>query len=130
MSDLRMLAYLGDAVYEVGVRKYILDLGVTDPKEANRLALSFVTATAQARALKEILSHLTEEEQDICRRGRNLKCDHAPKSASFAEYRLATALEILIGFLYENRHHQRLDDIFLLIFTYLLPQKQENLENL
>lgn len=116
MRDLRMLAYLGDAVYELGVRKHILDSGVADPKEANRRALAYVTAGCQARILKEILDKLTEEEQEICRRGRNLKSEHAPKSASFAEYRMATALEILLGWIYEKGDTERLDMLFLVIF--------------
>ncbi len=116
MQDLKMLAYLGDAVYELAVRKHLIDIGVVDPKEANKRALSYVTASCQAWVLKEILDDLTEEEAEICRKGRNLKSDHAPKSATFSEYRMATALEILLGWMYENDCHERLNMLFSLIF--------------
>ena len=115
MHDMKMLAYLGDAVFELEVRKHILDMGITDPKEANQLALGYVTATRQARALKNILPLLNEEETELCRKGRNLKSENAPKSATFAEYRMATALEILFGYLYRENRYDRLQEIIVLV---------------
>lgn len=91
------LAYLGDAVLEVLVRRRIVEEGTAHPSEA---ALSYVTAAAQSDALERILPHLTEIEADVYRRGRNCVHANVPKKATVAQYRRATGFEALFGYLY------------------------------
>ena len=81
------LAYVGDAAFEVLVRRRLIEEGQTQSGKMSRLALSYVKATAQSEAADRILPLLTEEESDIFRRGRNAHGISAPKSAGTGEYR-------------------------------------------
>ena len=94
------LAYLGDAVLEVLVRRYLIGLGITGSGKLNKLALRFVRATAQSAALDNILPLLSEDEEYMYKRGRNANGISVPKSASAAEYRRATGMEALFGWLW------------------------------
>ncbi len=94
------LAYIGDSIYEVYVRQYLLARGEIKPHMLHRTATQFVSAKAQAEQLKLLYDRLTEEEQSIVRRGRNAKSGTMPKNANPADYHKATAFEALIGFLY------------------------------
>ena len=84
------LAYLGDSVIELCVRRMLVESGVSSSKRLNAKALSYVTARAQAQAAQRILPLLDEEESAVYHRGRNISHANVPKSASFAEYRMAT----------------------------------------
>lgn len=94
------LAYIGDSIYEVYVRQYLLAKGEIKPQMLHRAATQFVSAKAQAEQLDLLHDRLTEEEQSIVRRGRNAKSGTMPKNANPADYHKATAFEALIGFLY------------------------------
>ncbi len=91
------LAYLGDAVYEIQVRTALVAAGVQRPSVAS---LRYVTATAQCQVVDKLLPHLNEKEADIYRRGRNCVHNMPPKSCTMAEYRRATGLEALFGYLW------------------------------
>lgn len=93
------LAYLGDAVIEVWVRKTLLSLGVRTTAAFSSESLLFVTARAQSESFSHIEDMLTEREHDIFRRARNAHVN-SPKSASPGEYHRATGFEALIGALY------------------------------
>lgn len=110
------LAYLGDSVLEVIVRQYLLSTGITDVGRLNSMALSFVKATVQSEAVERILPHLTEEEERVFKRGRNAHGVSIPKSASAGQYRRATGLEALFGFLYLENRTERMKELFLLGF--------------
>ncbi len=105
------LAYLGDAVLEVMVREKVIESGVGDVGRLNEMARSFVRATEQSQVLNNILELLDEEEMQFFKRGRNTK-GHTPKSASAVEYRRATGLEALFGFLYMKGRKERLYFLF------------------
>ncbi len=94
------LAYLGDAVIELWVREHLLKMGICSAGKLNKAALCYVKATAQAAAVQVILPLLTEEETAVWKRGRNSHCGSVPKSANVAEYRAATGLEALCGWLH------------------------------
>ena len=94
------LAYMGDAVFELLTRERIVLAGETPPAELNRLARGYVTAVAQSAAVERLLPLLDEDETAVYKRGRNAKSAHAPKSAGAVEYRRATGLECLFGYLY------------------------------
>ena len=94
------LAYMGDAVFELLTRERIVLAGEKPPAELNRLARGYVTAVAQSAAVERRLPLLDEDETAVYKRGRNAKSAHAPKSAGAVEYRRATGLECLFGYLY------------------------------
>lgn len=107
------LAYLGDSVLESCVRYYLVrDRGLSSSAKLNRTALSFVTATAQAEAMGRILPCLTPEEESYFHRGRNSSPAHIPKSASMAEYRRATGMEVLFGALALAGRMERVHTLF------------------
>ncbi|WP_440113227.1 Mini-ribonuclease 3 [Paenibacillus sp. QZ-Y1] len=105
------LAYIGDAVYEVAVRQYLLSKANMRPNHLHRSATGLVSAKAQSRILTGIETELTEEECDIVRQGRNAKSGSIPKNADVLEYRHATALECLIGYLYSSGRHDRMIEL-------------------
>ncbi len=107
------LAYLGDAVFEVMVRNLLVGRGIGDAGKLNALSLEYVKATKQSAGLERILPYLTEEEEAVYRRGRNAAGAH-PKSASVTEYRRATGLEALFGYLYRKGDMERLSHLFSL----------------
>ena len=106
------LAYLGDAVFEVLVRRRLIEEGHSRPKDLNKEALKFVTAVSQSEALGRVLPLLNEEESDVFRRGRNASGISAPKSADALTYRRATGLEALFGWLYLTGREDRARELF------------------
>jgi len=94
------LAYIGDAVYELLVRQHLAARPNHRPEELHRGAVRYVSAKAQRAMLEKLMPHLTEEEAEIVRRGRNAKSGSPPKGADMSDYRHATALECLFGWLY------------------------------
>ena len=107
------LAYLGDAVYELYVRRHLLLSGhVNVPSHHLYLAsLSYVSAEAQAKVLRLLEPSLTTAEAELCRRARNHVPLSRPRHADPMEYRLATALEALLGELYCAGQTARLDEL-------------------
>lgn len=109
-----VLAYIGDAVYEVYVRVYIAKKGEIKTNTLHKASISFVSAHAQSDILDEIENSLTEEELNIVRRGRNAHSNTIPKNASIADYKKATAFEALIGYLFLKNDIKRLEEIIKL----------------
>ena len=106
------LAYMGDAVYEVYVRRHVMESGQINADRLHYMAVPFVRAHGQATALKEMMkANLTEEEASLARRARNHKTTSRPKNADPVEYKLATAFEALVGFLYLTGQEERLDQV-------------------
>lgn len=106
------LAFIGDAVYTMLSREYLLCQGNCPSNQLHNKSVSQVKCEAQAAALEKIFDTLTEKEQDICRRGRNLHTAHTPKNSSNADYHSATALEALFGWLYVNDETERIRELF------------------
>lgn len=106
------LAYLGDSVIEICVRRRLVNEGYSTSSRLNKLALDYVRATAQAEAMKRIMPLLTEEEDAVFHRGRNIGHTNTPKSATVAEYRAATGMEALFGYLFLADRQQRIDELF------------------
>lgn len=103
------LAYLGDAVYEVAVRSYLLETGQSNADRLHRMAVPFVRAEGQALAVKELLDSLEESEQRLVKRARNRRTTSKPKNVEPVTYKWATAFEALIGYLYLSGQQQRLE---------------------
>ena len=112
MLNPLQLAYVGDSVWELLVRSRIIYKG-RSARHVHKDAVACVNARAQAEALRRIDALLTVPEADIARRGRNAHAHHAaPKNQDAADYRAATALEALIGYLYLTGQEERLLELF------------------
>ena len=106
------LAYIGDAVFELLVRERVLSGGSNSQKYLNNEVKKYVNATAQAKMYFYVYDILTEEEQNILKRGKNAKIKTVPKNCSIMEYKMATGLEALFGYLYLRNDKVRLYEIF------------------
>ena len=107
------LAYMGDAIYEVYIRKHLLDEGMTKPTRLHHRATHYVSAKAQAMLIKKMEEQelLTPEEQEYFRRGRNAKSYTSAKNTSVVTYRISTGFEALFGYLYLSGQTKRLDEL-------------------
>ncbi len=94
------LAYIGDAVYDLIIRSVVVERGNRAVNLLHRSAVKYVNAGAQARMIEALQESLTQEEEDIYRRGRNTKSHTAAKNAAIEDYRKATGMEALVGYLY------------------------------
>ncbi len=105
------LAYIGDAVYELLVRTYLLNKRLPVNKLHN-VAIKYVKAKAQAEIVHLLENILTDEEQRIVKKGRNAKSNTMPKNATVIDYKYATGFEALIGYLYLKGHDARIQELF------------------
>lgn len=103
-----VLAYIGDGVYDLIVRSLLISQGNMPVDKLNRKASLMCRASAQAALLQAIAELLTEEESAIARRGRNAKSYTKAKNATMSEYRHATGMEALCGYLYLKKQYERL----------------------
>ena len=106
------LAYLGDCVLELCVREHLVQSGLSTSAHLNEAALRYVRASEQAQAMKRILELLTEEEEAYFRRGRNIGHTNVPKRATVSDYRTATGMEVLFGYLHLTGHKERISELF------------------
>ena len=111
------LAFLGDAVYELFVRQNLVETANMPVNKLHLLAVEKVRASFQSNAYAIIEPQLTEEEQTIWKRGRNASGVKAPKHADAVEYRRATGLEALFGYLFLQGRMDRLEELFQLILS-------------
>ncbi len=112
MNNVLALAYLGDAVYEIYIRKYLLSKGIIKVNDLQKESINYVSAKAQAKFLLEMIdiNFFKEEELEIIKRGRNHKSRN-PRHVDVQTYHNATGLETLIGDLYMNNNIKRIDEI-------------------
>lgn len=106
------LAHVGDAVYELIVRALLSTSGTQTAHRLHDQTIKLVCAPVQAKAAKQILPLLTEEERQVFQRARNAKPKNVPQAATVGEYAYATALEALLGFLYLRRQYERINTLF------------------
>ena len=106
------LAHLGDGVYEVMVRSWLVLHGKAKARDLHRATVKYVAAPAQAEQFERIQPCLTDEEADVFRRGRNTAPHSIPKAASRAQYQTATGLEALFGWLYLQGRTERLNELY------------------
>lgn len=121
------LAYMGDAVYEMAVRKRLLSQGMTKPNDLHRGAIRYVNAGAQAGVVTHWLETgvLSEDETAIVRRGKNAKSGSIPKRTDVHTYRYSTAFEALIGYTYLMERRDRLEELIEQAFTWLETESFE-----
>lgn len=120
------LAHIGDGVYEIMTRAWLVCQGMQTARGLHSKTVALVRAGAQYRAAQLILPHLSAEESEVFRHGRNAKPKTIPKAASHAEYAYATALETLFGWLYLQGEYDRLNQLYEIIsqdFDEMLGKK-------
>lgn len=110
------LAYIGDCVYELMVRERIIEQGNAPVNKLHKSTIKYVCASAQSNAVDKIMETLTDDEVAIYKRGRNANGSTVPKNAHPMEYRRATGLEALFGYLYLTEQMARLCALFEIIF--------------
>ena len=113
------LAYIGDAVYEIFVRSYVLSKGNTAVNKLHKASVGFVSAKAQSRIVHALEDSLTEEEIAVFKRGRNAHSNTSAKNADIVDYRHATGFEALIGYLFICGKHQRIEQLISLAFEFI-----------
>lgn len=109
------LAFLGDSVYDVLAREYLLRIANMPVAKLHSMKIKLVCAEFQSKAYDTIFSSLSEKEISILKRGRNATGNTVPKHADAAEYRRATAIESLFGYLYLTGQEKRINELFNLI---------------
>jgi len=112
-----VLAYIGDAVFELLVRRHIVTAGRRKVSEIHHDTVELVKAQSQARLTRQLFQELSPEEQDIIKRGRNAK-GTPPRHADPGDYKLSTGFEALLGYLYLKGDEDRL--------LYLVDKALEN----
>lgn len=118
------LAFLGDAVFELMVREYLCRNGNMPAHVLHVKAVRMVCCAAQAKSASLITPLLTEDELAIFKRGRNAHSSTVPKNAKPADYRAATGLETLFGYLYLKGEHERIQTLFDAICTGIIETEQ------
>lgn len=109
------LAFVGDGVYDLLVRDYLIRQANRPVGELNKMKVSLVKCESQARFASLLMQHLSENEQAIYKRGRNAAPKCTPKHGSVADYHSATGLEALFGYLYLNGEQERTRELFQII---------------
>ncbi|MDO8685832.1 MAG: ribonuclease III domain-containing protein [Clostridiales bacterium] len=117
-----VLAYIGDAVYEIYIRTKVFCNGNFPVGSLHRSSTGFVRAKSQAEAVRKMMDNLSQDEKDIVRRGRNSKPGYVRKNADMIDYKYATGFEALIGYLYLKGENDRL--------FYVLEMSFSNYRNL
>ena len=103
-----VLAYVGDAVFELYVRTLLVSKGNAPVHKLHKQSIDYVKAKSQSDTIHRMLEDLSAEEQDVVRRGRNAKSGTIPKNADVTDYKYATGFESLIGYLYLKEDYPRL----------------------
>lgn len=104
-------AYIGDSIYELYIRMYLVNTTKFKPHKLHIEAIKYVKAKAQSDIVQRIEENLTEKEKEIIKRGRNAENHHLPKNATVQEYMYSTGFEALIGYLYLTRQDERLEEL-------------------
>ena len=109
------LAHIGDCVYELLVRSWIVCHGKHTNQGLHFATVEYVKAPAQAKAMEKLLPKLTEAELAVYKRGRNTRVNSVPKNADIGDYHAASGLECLFGWLYLNAMLERINELFSVI---------------
>ena len=113
------LAFIGDGVYDLLVREYLVTHSPAPVGELNRQKVALVNCKSQASFVRMLTEHLTEEETDIFKRGRNTKVNSASRHSSLSDYHAATGMEALFGWLYLKGRQERINELFTLIINHI-----------
>ena len=111
LKNPQVLAFIGDAVYSLYIRNYIVLNNAGKSGELHKLSTRFVKAKSQSETIEKLLPLFTEAEHDIFRRGRNYKTQSVAKNSSVQEYHRATGFEAVLGYLYLSGQFDRLNEL-------------------
>ena len=118
MTDVNLingiaLAFEGDAVYSMYIRRHLIFQGLTKPNQLHREATKYVSAKAQANLISLMLEEgiLAEKEEDIYKRGRNANSHTKAKNTDIVTYRMSTGFEAVIGYLHMTEAIERLEEL-------------------
>ena len=118
MTDVNLingiaLAFEGDAVYSMYIRRHLIFQGQTKPNQLHRVATKYVSAKAQANLISLMLEEgiLTEKEEDIYKRGRNANSHTKAKNTDIVTYRMSTGFEAVMGYLHMTEAIERLEEL-------------------
>ena len=116
-----VLAYIGDAYYEMVVRTYVVSEGNMQVEKLHKKVTGIVKASSQAAIARYYIDtdEFTDDELAVFKRGRNSKSHTMPKNAEPADYRRATGLEAVIGYLYLEGQNKRAEELILRGIEYL-----------
>ncbi len=120
---------MGDGVYELFVREMLVKNGSMPSAKLHTKAVELVRAAAQAKAYDALFDTLSEKEQAILKRGRNSNTAKCPKNSNPAEYRKATGIEALFGYLYLMGENERMNELFGKICEVVLSDANTNADN-
>lgn len=117
MVDIRQysplaLAYMGDCIFDLCVREYLLKQANMPANKLHQKSKALVNATSQSKMYKELIDMVSEEEKSILKRGRNANSNTKAKNATMIDYKNATGLEALFGYLYLKGEQQRINELF------------------
>ncbi|MCI1268527.1 MAG: ribonuclease III [Ruminococcus sp.] len=119
------LAFLGDGVYDVLVRHYLLSIANMPVAKLHSMKIKLACCEFQSKAYDKLTELLCEHELSILKRGRNASGNTIPKHSSSAEYKKATAVECLFGYLYLTGNNDRINEIFDLICNLYISENQD-----
>lgn len=107
------LAYLGDSVWEIHVRKHLVDGGLTKVNDLHKAAIRYTSAAGEAIAADALFAEgfYSETEIDLFKRGRNAESTHKPKSVDLGTYHKSTGFEAVIGFLFAEGKTDRMEEL-------------------
>ena len=118
MTDVNLingiaLAFEGDAVYSMYIRRHLIFQGLTKPNQLHREATKYVSAKAQANLISLMLKEeiLTEKEEEIYKRGRNANSHTKAKNTDIVTYRMSTGFEAVMGYLHVTEAIERLEEL-------------------
>ena len=125
LINIMTLAYLGDAIYEVYIREYLIKNRIVKVEELQKKAVNYVSAKAQAKILDNLLEDniLNDIEIDIVKRGRNYKRSSHPRNTDIITYKMSSGFEALIGYLYMDKQLDRLNEIINYILGGIYEKK-------
>ena len=115
--NILVFAYIGDSIYELMIRNYLINKGINKVNKLQTMAKNYVTAKSQATFITKLLDEnlLIDEEMDIVKRGRNAKVYSHPKNTDILTYKHATSLECLFGYLYLKQDMNRINELIRII---------------
>lgn len=117
--DVKALAYIGDAVYEVYVRRYLMKHSREQVNKLHKKAVKYVSAKAQACVIENIQENMDEDILAIFKRGRNATANSVPKNTDVVTYKIATGFEAVVGYLYLTGEQERLDNFVAKAFQII-----------
>ena len=121
-KNILTLAYLGDSVFEIMIRKYLIEQGINKVNTLQKEAIKYVSAKGQCKFVTKLIKEnkLTNDELEIFYRGRNHKSNSHPKNTDIITYKYATGFEAIIGYLYLKKDYKRIEEIGELLCMYMV----------